>query len=128
MKTILIVEDDKDIQDVFKIIFSSFGYHVRTETHGDRVVEMKNNLPDAIILDKQLPGMNGVDVCKILKAKEAFKHIPVIMISATSGISETARLAGADDFLEKPFNMHEILKKVSALLNSSEALISDNGA
>ncbi len=123
MKTILIVEDDKDIQDVFKIIFTSFGFNVRTESNGRNVADMNTDWPDAVILDKQLPGLNGVEVCKILKSNPESKNIPVIMISATSGIAEAAKLAGADDFLEKPFNMHVILKKVSALLNSSQELI-----
>ncbi len=123
MKTILIVEDDKDIQDIFRIIFTSFGYNVEAVETGTEVINRKSNFPDAIILDKQLPGINGVDVCRILKSQDETKAIPVIMISATSGVEQAAKTAGADDFLEKPFNMHVILKKVSALLNSNEQLI-----
>jgi DNA-binding response OmpR family regulator len=116
MKKILIIEDDKDIQDVFKIIFSSFGYKVDCMADGLAVVEMTGNWPDAIILDKQLPGLNGVDVCKTLKSRHQSHDIPVLMISATSGVEQAAKLAGADDYLEKPFNMHIILKKVNALI------------
>jgi DNA-binding response OmpR family regulator len=116
MKRILVVEDDKDIQDVFRIILSSFGYRVDCLADGASVLEMKNNWPDAIILDKQLPGLNGVEVCKTLKSKDELQHIPVIMISATSGIEQAAKQAGADDYLEKPFNMHVILKKIASLL------------
>jgi DNA-binding response OmpR family regulator len=116
MKKVLIVEDDKDIQDVFKIIFSSFGYKVDCLSDGASVLEV-TTWPDAIILDKPLPGLNGVDVCRALKSQTESRHIPVIMISATSGIAEAAKSAGADDYLEKPFNMHVILKKVASLLN-----------
>jgi DNA-binding response OmpR family regulator len=123
MKRILIVEDDKDIQDVFKIIFSSFGYKAECVADGSNVVNIQNNWPDAIVLDKQLPGLNGVEVCKILKSKEESRHIPIIMISAASGIEEAAKLAGADDFLEKPFNMHVILKKVSSLIDRNTEVV-----
>jgi len=119
MKSILIVEDDKDIQDVFKIIFSSFGYKVDCMANGSSVLEIEGNWPDAIILDKQLPGLNGVEVCRALKSRDESQHIPVIMISATSGVEQAARQAGADDYIEKPFNMHVILKKVASLLEAA---------
>jgi DNA-binding response OmpR family regulator len=118
MRKILIVEDDLDIQDIFRIIFTTYGYEVECISNGKSLVEKNGDWPDAIVLDKQLPGMSGVDACKILKAKQDTKNIPVIMISATSGIEQAARNAGADDFLEKPFNMDSILKKVATLLRS----------
>jgi DNA-binding response OmpR family regulator len=121
MKKILVVEDDQDIQDVFTIILNSFGYQVDCLADGASVLDIKHNWPDAIILDKQLPGLNGVDVCKTLKSMGESQHIPVIMISATSGVEQAAKLAGADDYLEKPFNMHVILKKIAALLESNPA-------
>jgi len=117
MKNILIVEDDKDIQDVFQIIFSSFGYKVNCLANGASVLEMEHNWPDAIILDKQLPGLNGVEVCRALKSRNESQHIPVIMISATSGLEQAAKQAGADDYIEKPFNMHIILTKISSFLD-----------
>jgi DNA-binding response OmpR family regulator len=115
MKKILVVEDDKDIQQVFKIVLHSLGYRVECLEDGAGVLQI-THWPDAIILDKQLPGMNGVDVCKALKSMEESQHVPVIMISGTSGVEEAARLAGADDYLEKPFQMHVILKKLTKLL------------
>jgi DNA-binding response OmpR family regulator len=118
MKKILIVEDDLDIQDIFKIIFTTYGYEVECIDNGKAIFEKKSNWPDAIILDKQLPGMNGVEACKLLKANVETHKIPVIMISATSGVEQAARIAGADDFLEKPFNMNVILDKVATVLQS----------
>jgi DNA-binding response OmpR family regulator len=123
MRKILIVEDDRDIQDVFKIIFNSFGYKVDCLTDGNSVLEKTTNWPDAIVLDKQLPGISGIEVCKAIKAREELKHIPVLMISATSGVEQAAKIAGADDYLEKPFNMHVILKKVASLLDAQASVI-----
>ena len=119
MKNILVVEDDKDIQDVLRIIFSSFGYKVDCLANGASLLEMKSDWPDAIVLDKQLPGLNGVEVCRALKSRDESQHIPVIMISAASGVEHAAKIAGADDFIEKPFNMHVILKKIASLLDRS---------
>ena len=115
MKKILIVEDDTDIQDIFRLIFSSYGYEVDCVDNGKDVFERIETLPDAIVLDKQLPGMSGIDVCKKLKTDSKTRHIPVLMISATSGVESAAKNAGADAFLEKPFNMHVVLNKVSSL-------------
>jgi DNA-binding response OmpR family regulator len=115
-KRILIVEDDPYIQDIFTIIFKSYGYTVECIDNGRALCERNGNWPDAIILDKQLPGVNGIDACRALKSKEETKEIPIIMISASSGVEAAAIKAGADDFLEKPFNMHIILNKVFTLI------------
>jgi DNA-binding response OmpR family regulator len=115
MRKILIVEDDSDIQDIFKIIFSSNGYEVECIDKGLSVAGRKNNLPDLIILDKQLPDVSGTEACKTLKASKETCNIPVIMISAAPGLAAAARDAGADDFIEKPFTMQIILKKVHKL-------------
>jgi DNA-binding response OmpR family regulator len=117
MSKILIVEDDLHIQDIFKIIFKSHGYEVDCVDRGELIANV--NPPDVIILDKQLPGVNGVTVCKNLKADDKTRNIPVIMISALTGTKEAALAAGADDYIEKPFNMHIILKKVSELLTNT---------
>jgi DNA-binding response OmpR family regulator len=116
MKKIMIVEDDVDIQDIFRIIFETYGYQVQCIDDGKKIFEQKAGWPDAIVLDKQLPVMDGVDACKKLKADTATRNIPVIMISAASKIEEIARDAGANDYLEKPFDMHTVLRKVESLL------------
>jgi DNA-binding response OmpR family regulator len=121
MKKILIVEDDLDIQDIFRIIFTSKGYEVECNDRGLPISERQRHLPDLIILDKKLPDISGVEACRILKSKNNTRHIPVILISAAPGIAADARVAGADDFMEKPFNMQMILKKVSKLFKQQHA-------
>jgi CheY-like chemotaxis protein len=120
MKKILIVEDDFYIQDIFKIIFKSYGYEAVCVDAAEAIDTMQDT-PDIIIMDKQLPHMSGIEACKRLKQNPETQNIPVIMISATAGIQQAALAAGADDFLEKPFNMHLILKKVSAFFNEAHA-------
>jgi DNA-binding response OmpR family regulator len=120
MKKILIVEDDLPTQDIFKIIFETYGYDVECMDNGKKLYERKANWPDAIILDKQLPGIDGVEVCRFLKSQSISKNIPVILITASLGVDQAAKLAGADDFFEKPFDMKSILQKVSTLIENNE--------
>jgi DNA-binding response OmpR family regulator len=121
MKKILIVEDDLHIQEIFKIIFETYGYQVECMDNGESLVKRKANWPDAIILDKQLPGISGVEACKLLKAQSWSKNIPVILITASGDVAQAARSAGADDYCEKPFDMQNILGKVSRLIDKNHA-------
>ncbi len=68
--------------------------------------------PICFLLDKQLSGHDGLNVCKFLKNQPSTKNIPVIIVSATPGISKLAFEAGADDFIEKPFQIKDLLKLV----------------
>jgi CheY-like chemotaxis protein len=123
MKRLLIVEDDLSIQDIFKIMFETYGYQVECLENGKVLCERKGNWPDAIILDKQLPGLDGVRACQFLKSQPATKNIPVLLITATMGVDQAAKLAGADDFLEKPFDMKTIINKVSQLIDNSKSAL-----
>jgi DNA-binding response OmpR family regulator len=123
MKKILIVEDDLATQDIFKIIFESYGYEVEVLDNGKHLCERTANLPDAIILDKQLPGLDGVEACQFLKSRSATKNIPVILITATEGVAQAAKKAGADDYFEKPFDMQSMLKKVANLIHKQHGSI-----
>jgi DNA-binding response OmpR family regulator len=120
MKKILIVEDDAAIQDIFKIIFETYGFQVECIDNGNVLFERNTNWPDAIILDKQLPGLDGVKVCQHLKSQASSKNIPVILITASNEIEKSAKLAGADDYSEKPFDMKSIVAKVNRLIEKRE--------
>jgi DNA-binding response OmpR family regulator len=120
MKKILIVEDDAAIQDIFRIIFETYGFAVECIDNGKELRERTSNWPDAIILDKQLPGLDGVTVCQHLKSQASSKNIPVILITASSEVEKSAKLAGADYFFEKPFDMKTIVAKVNQLIEKRE--------
>jgi DNA-binding response OmpR family regulator len=112
-KKILITDDDEGVQDIFKLIFERAGYHV--EIHGEASSILENNYtyPDLFLLDRQLSGQDGLKVCRFLKSQSQTKDIPVIIVSATPGIGKLAQEAGADDFIEKPFQMKELLNVVA---------------
>ncbi|MBE7172935.1 MAG: response regulator [Williamsia sp.] len=115
-KRILITDDDLGIQDVLRCILEMAGYEVMITDSGDKILENCYELPHIYLLDKQMAGMDGADLCKRLKSAESTKGIPVIMVSATPGLGPIALSAGADDFLEKPFQRKELLQKLENLL------------
>ena len=110
MKRILIIDDDQGIQDILKIIFERAGYEVDIQPDGEYVLNNSYCRPDIFLLDRYLSGMDGLDVCRHLKKSHYSAHIPVIMISATPDLASFAIEAGADDFIEKPFNIKDLLK------------------
>jgi len=88
---------------------------VTSTVDGSTVLDMKDELPDLLLLDIWMSGEDGRDICKKLKHTDATKNIPVIMISASRDIKESALESGADDFLAKPFEMNELLEKIEKL-------------
>lgn len=108
-KKILITDDDEGVQDIFKLIFERAGYDVEVLGEAMSILENKYTSPDLFVLDRQLSGQDGLKVCKFLKSQNSTRHIPVIIVSATPGIGKMAEEAGADDFIEKPFQVKDLL-------------------
>ena len=116
-KTILIADDDKDIVDSITAILDHSGYEVLNVMDGTSVMQAVKALPDLILLDIQMPGHDGPTVCRQLKRQASTKDIPVIIVSASLDVQQKAEQAGADDYLEKPFDIDVLQQKVFNLLN-----------
>lgn len=116
-RKILVVDDDPSILDAISMLLEDEGYYVDTSTDGKRITSMKENLPDLFLLDIWMSGIDGRDICRYLKSKHQTKEIPVIMISATKDAGVSALQAGADDFIAKPFEMDELLRKIKLHTN-----------
>lgn len=114
-KKIMIADDDPGIVDAIELLLEFEGYEVSSTIDGSTVLDMKLELPDLLLLDIWMSGEDGRDICKKLKQTELTKNIPIIIISASKDIKESAMAAGADDFLAKPFNMYELLTKIKKL-------------
>jgi DNA-binding response OmpR family regulator len=114
-KKIMIVDDDPGIVDAVEMLLEFEGYKVASTANGSTVLHMNEELPDLLLLDIWLSGEDGRDICKKLKSENITKNIPVIMISASRDIKDSAMAAGADDFLAKPFEMDELVKKIELL-------------
>ena len=116
-KKILVVDDEPDILEFLQLILEEEGYAVLTSDKGEYLEQLHNGgLPDLILLDVLLSGKDGREIVKYLKSQQETKHIPVIMFSAHPSAEETARQAGAEDFLEKPFDIDVLLTKVTRFL------------
>jgi len=107
IKTIIIIEDDPAIVEPMTIALKNSGYFVITYFSGERILNNDFVPPDIFIIDKQLPMVDGLDICRHLKQNEKTMHIPVIMVSATP-IKTLAKHAMADDALEKPFTIKQL--------------------
>lgn len=117
-KSILVVDDSAAILDVMKIALEMADCEVSTSLTGACFQHIEHHLPDLILLDVLLSGENGGEICQRLKSNEQTRHIPVILLSAHTGLRETAERCGADDFLVKPFRLialREIVKKYLSL-------------
>lgn len=115
----MIADDDPGIVDAVEMLLEFEGYKVTATADGSKVLDMKEGLPDLLLLDIWMSGEDGRDICKKLKQAEFTRNIPVIMISASRDVRDSAIAAGADDFLAKPFEMDELLKKIALLLSGS---------
>jgi DNA-binding response OmpR family regulator len=120
-KKILVIEDDRGILDALKLTLEYAGYEVTLTDKGDYVEKLRfieeDELPQVIILDILLSGKDGRVICKKLKSEPQTKHIPIIMVSAHPKADVSAKQAGANDFLAKPFNIQDLLTVVKKYTN-----------
>ena len=114
MKRIICVDDDPALRNVFSLIFARAGYDIVVCPDGEAIVNNKIQLPDIYILDKQLSGFSGLDICLFLKSDPVTRLIPVIIISASPTLATDSNSVGADGYLEKPFKLKDILDLVES--------------
>lgn len=121
---ILLVEDERDLLELLKYNLDREGYGVSTaETGEDGLKLVRNQPPDLILLDLMLPSMDGLEVCRSLKARPDTASIPVIMLTAKGEESDiVAGLElGADDYITKPFSPRILMARIKAVLRRAEA-------
>ena len=121
-KRILIVDDDPGIQDIFSIIFEKAGFEFEIKKDGEDLLKNNFTTPDLFLVDKQLSGYSGLDICRHLKNQKATKDIPVIMISAAPNIASLSQECGADSYIEKPFELKYLLKVVNHYVHGNPKL------
>ncbi|MEO5684888.1 MAG: response regulator [Chitinophagaceae bacterium] len=117
MRKIIVIDDDAPIRDVFEIILARAGFDVQIYGDGEAVLANTIREPDLFIIDKQLTGVDGLDIFKFLRAREGIKKTPVIIISASNRAEREALDAGADAFLAKPFKTAILVELVKQLMN-----------
>jgi two-component system phosphate regulon response regulator PhoB len=117
--SVLIVEDEEPIKVLLTYNFEAEGYRVRATSSGEEVGRMvADERPNLIILDWMLPGISGIEVCRLLRAKAETRDIPIVMLTARGEESERVRglATGADDYVVKPFSVPELLARAKSIL------------
>lgn len=123
IKTILVVDDEEHIVELISYNLENAGYAVVKADSGEKALEkLGSRRIDLVVLDWMLPGMEGIEVLKQIRRSEQWKKMPIILLTAKN--DETSKIVGlevgADDYLGKPFSVHELLARIKALLRRSE--------
>ncbi len=129
-ETILVVDDEEDILELLDYNLSRHGYAVSRAASGEAALEaVRADAPHLVILDLMLPGMDGLEVCRILKKDERTAGVPVLMLTARGEEADivTGLELGADDYVTKPFSPRVLLARVKAVLRR-RAVAAETGA
>jgi two-component system, OmpR family, phosphate regulon response regulator PhoB len=117
--SILIVEDEAAIHQLLDYNLKAEGYRTRIVETGEEVHgAIHDEMPDLIVLDWMLPGLSGIEVCKLIRAREETRALPIVMLTARGEEAERLRglSTGADDYIVKPFSVPEVMARIRAIL------------
>jgi DNA-binding response OmpR family regulator len=117
---VLVLDDDPDIGLMIRMMLEFKGYDVTVAERAEvaRGI-LKDKKPDLLIMDMLLSGENGTDICTELKNDSATSDLPVVMISAHPNAKQLCMEAGADDFLAKPFDMHDLFTRIQGIIDAA---------
>jgi two-component system response regulator MtrA len=125
MTLVMVVDDDQDLAEMLGIVLTGAGIDVDLVSRGDEVLEVfRNNPPDLVLLDVMLPGLDGIEVCKLIRAESM---VPIIMLSAKGDTHDVVLglEAGADDYIVKPFrHASELVARIRTRLRRTNADVS----
>ncbi|NDA79948.1 MAG: DNA-binding response regulator [Actinobacteria bacterium] len=116
MTRIMVVDDDQDLAEMLAIVLNGDGMEVDLVGRGDQVMEVfHQSPPDLVLLDLMLPGLDGIEVCKLIRAESM---MPIVMLTAKGDTTDVVKglEAGADDYIVKPFQTSELLARIKARL------------
>ena len=118
-KTILIVEDDLEIQELLSFTVSRAGFESKPVNSSEEAIRsLDGSIPELIIADWMLPGMNGIDLARFIRSDDLLKDVPIIMLTALGEESSKLRSfeIGVDDYVTKPFSPNELIARIKAIL------------
>ena len=116
---VLIVDDDPDIRDLLSFSFGFAGFEIHTARDGAAVLDVvEARRPDLVVLDWMMPGMNGLEVCRLLRSSERDEHLPVIMLSARTSEQDKrdGEAAGVTGYVTKPFSPRDLVRRCEQAL------------
>ena len=122
MTLVMVVDDDQDLAEMLGIVLTGAGIDVDLVSRGDEVMDVfHNNPPDLVLLDVMLPGLDGIEVCKLIRAESM---VPIVMLSAKGDTQDVVKglEAGADDYMVKPFrHPSELIARIRTRLRRTNA-------
>ena len=121
--SILIVEDEPAIHQLLAYNFEAEGFRARVVETGEEVhAAINQEMPDLVVLDWMLPGLSGIEVCRLIRARPETQKLPIIMLTARGEEAERVRglATGADDYIVKPFSVPEVVARVRSILRRSK--------
>jgi two-component system response regulator MtrA len=122
MTLVMVVDDDQDLAEMLGIVLTSSGFDVDLVSRGDEALEVfRNNPPDLVLLDVMLPGIDGIEVCRLIRQESM---VPIVMLSAKGETQDIVRglEAGADDYMQKPFrDKAELIARIRTRLRRTNA-------
>lgn len=125
MTLVMVVDDDQDLAEMLGIVLTGAGIDVDLVSRGDEVMDVfHNNPPDLVLLDVMLPGLDGIEVCKLIRAESM---VPIVMLSAKGDTQDVVKglEAGADDYMVKPFrHPSELIARIRTRLRRTNADVS----
>ncbi len=122
-KNILIIEDDGDILQVLETVLTYNDFTVKGINRTDDIFEtIKKYHPDLVLTDYLLSGLNGGKICQLIKSNKDTCHLPVMLISAYPALATSFGNFGFDAFINKPFNINDLVDKIKELLNKSDKI------
>ena len=115
--TVLVVDDENAIRDLHNIFLPTKGLKVTLAANGEEPLELANkNIPKVILLDMKMPGIDGMETCRRLRAEEKTRYTPVILATGFGAEKVEADDAGADDFISKPFDMEDLAVRLKSAI------------
>ena len=125
MTLVMVVDDDQDLAEMLGIVLTGAGIDVDLVSRGDKAMDVfRNNPPDLVLLDVMLPGLDGIEVCKLIRAESM---VPIVMLSAKGDTQDVVKglEAGADDYMVKPFrHPSELIARIRTRLRRTNADVS----
>ena len=121
-KNVLIVDDEPHIVNLIKLSLNKDKYDVTGAYSGrEALLHIEKNTPDLVVLDLMMPGVNGYELCKALRENSKTRNVPVLILSAKSQMNDKLHAidVGADDYMTKPFDPMELVKRIKLNLNMS---------
>ena len=125
MTSVLVVDDDQDLAEMLGIVLNGAGIEVDLVSRGDEVMDVfRNNPPDLVLLDLMLPGLDGIEVCRQIRAFSV--RVPIVMLTAKGDTHDVVLglEAGADDYMVKPFKPSELVARIRTRLRRTSSEVS----